>query len=72
MQEHERQLTSIDRNLVKDIGMVAMQGLSRWTDAGGVVVPLLDGVESAGSGGDRAANGEAALLLDDQRRRPFL
>ena len=59
MQKHERKLTAIHRNLVKDVGVVAMQCLAirRW----------LLWIEGSGISDDLATDREAALLLDHQR-----
>ena len=47
--------------------MVAVQRLPRGVEAGGVVRALPDRVELAGSGDDRSADSEAALLLNNER-----
>jgi hypothetical protein len=65
--EDERKFSGIYRDLIKDVSVVAVQRLPRGIGAGGVVRALPDGIESAGSGDDRPADSEAALLLDHQR-----
>jgi hypothetical protein len=50
--EDERKVSSIYRDLIEDVRMIAVQRLPRRIGAGGVVRALPDGVESTGSGGD--------------------
>lgn len=67
MPEDEGEFSGVRRDLIEDVGVIAVQRLARGVGVGGVVGTLLDGVERAGSGDDRPADCEAALLLDHQR-----
>ena len=58
--KHERQLAGVHRHLVERARMVTVKRLAVWT--------LLDGIERAGIPDHCAADGEAALLLNRQRR----
>ena len=57
MPKHEGQLTGIHRNLVKHIGVIAVECLSFRRH--------FDWIERAGVSDYRPADGETALLLDD-------
>jgi len=50
--EDEWKFSGIDRHLIEDVSVVAVERLPRWIGASGIVSALLDGIESAGSGGD--------------------
>src|ERR1700751_738166 len=65
--EDEGKVSGVDRKLIENVGRVAVQSPSRGVCAGGVVRPLLEGVEGAGGGDARPADSEAALLLNHQR-----
>jgi hypothetical protein len=71
MKEYERQLTSMNRDLVEDVSVVAMQRLSCEIVIVGTEHTLFDRVESAGRGLDRSTDSEAALLLDYKLRQCF-
>ena len=59
--EHERQLPRIHRHLIERVGMIAAERLARGRHR-------LVRIEGAGALRHRAADREAALLLDRQRR----
>ena len=64
---HQRQLARVYRHLIEDIGMIAVQRLARGIERGRIVSTLLDRVELARCGDDRAAHGETALFLNNER-----
>src|SRR5512139_141250 len=58
--EHERKFAGVYRDLIEHIGVITVKRLP-------VRGLLLHGVVSAGVGDHGSADGETALLLDDQR-----